>query len=229
MFKHRADGQLMASSKTGTPSKSQTVLLPLLESIAEQLGEEPPRSEKKRIITTSRDYWGQFDHLPFIANWIALEETSKLLSFFTRLDADRIHPRYSCMVRTGRTSSHNPNVQQLPRDGRVREGIVAPPGCSLYAVDFSYIELRTLAAVCEARFGHSKLGQIIREGADPHCYVAAMFDDVSYDEFMGWRQTDREKFSTLRQRSKALNFGIPGGFGAKDVGSVRQNHLRRRP
>ena len=56
-----------------------------------------------------------------------------------------------------------------------------------------------------------------------------MFDGVSYDEFMGWRQTDREKFSTLRQRSKALNFGIPGGFGHKDLGSVRQNHLLRRP
>jgi len=72
-------------------------------------------------ITTKREYWQQYDHWPFIKNWIALEEVNKLRSFFAQFDEDKVHPRYNCLVRTGRTSCTSPNIQQLPREGGVRE------------------------------------------------------------------------------------------------------------
>ena len=182
LFKRDKQGRLVISEKTHAPCKSTNRLREVLKEIADELGEEPPRSKKTNVIETGREYWSQFDNWPFIANWIALEETSKLLGFFNNLKTDRIHPRYNVLVRTGRTSSYQPNIQQLPRKGHVREGIIAPKGSSLYATDLQFIELRTLAAVCEARYGFSKLGEIIRDGIDPHRYTAAMLLGTSIED-----------------------------------------------
>ena len=128
-----------------------------------------------------------------------------------------IHPRYSTLVRTGRTSCSSPNIQQLPRSGGFREMIVASPSHYLLAVDYSFVELRTLAAVCEFRFGSSTLADVIRAGVDPHVHTAAMFANMSIDDFNQLKTDDPQRYATLRQRSKALNFGIPGGLGAASL------------
>lgn len=80
-------------------------------------------------------------------------------------------------------------------------------------MDYSFIELRTLAAVCEDRYGRSTLAEVIRQGVDPHCYTAAMLLGMDLGEFMALGKADSARYKQLRQQAKPLNFGIPGGLG----------------
>src|SRR5262249_35080133 len=85
-----------------------------------------------------------------------------------------VHPSYTTMVRTGRTSCSKPNVQQIPKDSTFRQTFVASPGHLLLTVDYKFIELVTFAATAVQRYGWSKLGEIIKQGVDPHEFTAAM-------------------------------------------------------
>jgi len=88
--------------------------------------------------------------------------------------------------------------------------VIASPGHNLFAIDYSAVELRTLAAVCLQRYGKSKLAEIIAEGVDPHKYTAALLLKMTLQEF---EQLPAVTQKEHRQRAKAINFGIPGGLG----------------
>jgi DNA polymerase I-like protein with 3'-5' exonuclease and polymerase domains len=213
LFKYSRSGGLVLTASM-KPATNQGRLLEILEAISEELLlEDVPQSEKTKKITSSIKYWGQYsERSVFLSLWVRLEEVAKLFQFFAGLKSERIHPRYTTLVRTGRTSASGPNIQQLPRTGGFREMIVPSRGSLLLGIDYSAIELRTLAAVLERRYGRSRLADVLREGVDPHAFTASMFRGVSLDEFS--RLVDRKK---LRQQAKALNFGIPGGLGAKSL------------
>lgn len=213
LFKLSKCGSLTLTA-SGKPATNQIRLCEVLEAIAEDLDlEDVPRSEKTRKITTSIKHWSQYaERSLFLSAWVKLEEVAKLCQFFAGLKADRIHPRYTTLVRTGRTSCHGPNIQQLPREGGFREMIVPSPGYLFLGIDYSFIELRTLATVCENRYGRSRLADVIREGVDPHSFTASMFEGVSIEDFA--KLPNKKQ---LRQRAKALNFGIPGGLGAASL------------
>lgn len=203
--------QLTASGK---PSTNRSRLIEILEAVAFDLDLTPPRTAKTDTVRTSIKYWNQHaDHCPFLRLWGQLEEVGKLCQFFAGLGtAEKIHPRYTVTVRTGRTSCRSPNVQQLPRSGGFREMVVPSPEHYFIAIDYSAIELRTLAAVCQRRYGESQLAETIKQGIDPHAFTAAMFEGETLEAF----DNNPDK-KTLRQRAKALNFGIPGGLGAKSL------------
>jgi hypothetical protein len=78
---------------------------------------------------------------------------------------------------------------------------------------------RPMAAECEARYGSSKLADVIRASVDPHAYTAAMFQGMALERFMAMKtskvEAKRERYDALRQRAKVLNFGIPGGLGPR--------------
>jgi hypothetical protein len=138
------------------------------------------------------------------------------------------HPEYTVMVRNGRSSCSGPAIQQTPRKGGFREIFRASEGRLILSVDYDFIELCTLASVCEARYGYSNLAQVIRkvrfqaprtvnpcralssaecaQGVDPHSFTASMFEGVELAEFMSWKESPtgelRTKFTTLRQRAK---------------------------
>jgi DNA polymerase I-like protein with 3'-5' exonuclease and polymerase domains len=213
LFKYSRSGGLVLTASM-KPATNQGRLLEILEAISEELLlEDVPQSEKTKKITSSIKYWGQYsERSVFLSLWVRLEEVAKLFQFFAGLKSERIHPRYTTLVRTGRTSASGPNIQQLPRTGGFREMIVPSRGSLFLGIDYSAIELRTLAAVLERRYGRSRLADVLREGVDPHAFTASMFRGVSLDEFS--RLPDRKK---LRQQAKALNFGIPGGLGAKSL------------
>ena len=101
----------------------------------------------------------------------------------------------------------------------------ASPGHVLLAVDYNYIELCTLAASCEHRYGYSVLAEVIRRGIDPHAFTAAMFEGIELEEFMSWRHTEERgtDWKKLRQRAKAINFGIPGGLGSHGLKSYAKS------
>jgi len=213
LFKRsKAGAMILTASKK--PATNQLRLRSILEEISDQLDlEDIPRTGKTGAISTSVKYWGQVaDRSLFLSLWVKLEEVAKLCQFFAGLKTDRVHPRYTVLVRTGRTSCHGPNIQQLPRAGGFREMIVPSPGFVFLGIDYAAIELRTLAAVCERRYGRSRLADVIREGIDPHSFTASLFEGVSVEEFS---QLPNRK--QLRQQAKALNFGIPGGLGAKSL------------
>jgi hypothetical protein len=104
-------------------------------------------------------------------------------------------------------------VQNLPRKGGIREAFVALPGHLLLVADYAFIELRTLAAECEARYGASRLADVIRAGVDPHAYTAAMFEGMGLEDFMALKSSDRGRYNELRQRAKVLTSASRAGWG----------------
>src|SRR5262249_24744935 len=146
-----------------------------------------------RGLSTSVKVWIEYAKLHrFLEAWIAVEELSKLCQFFAGMREAGVHPRYRPLLRTGRTSCTGPYIQPVPRDGRFRRTFVASPGQLLLAIDYSFIELRTLAAVCLQRYGGSVLADVIRQGIDPHAYTAAMIRGLPPDEFMSWNDDETE-------------------------------------
>jgi DNA adenine methylase len=224
LYKTDAAGHLVCNGKAGAPSKNAKSLAAQLECIAEEIkgaagvGPSIPLTNKTRRLSTSRQHWEEYaDHHPFLRHWMEAEELAKLLQFFTRLRDNQVHPSYTTIVRTGRTSCADPNVQQIPRDGDFRRAFVASPGHLLLAVDYSAIEMRTLAAICWQRYGGSVLADVIKQGRDPHEHTAAMMLSVPVDEFRLWKKNEamRDQYTAARQAAKAVNFGVPGGLGAQ--------------
>ncbi len=115
-------------------------------------------------------------------------------------------------TRTGRISSANPNMQNIPvrkELGRnMRKFFVADEGKILLDADYSQIELRVLAAVC----GDANMQEAFLSGADIHTRTASQVFGLPEDF------VDAE----MRRTAKAVNFGIIYGIGAfslsKDIG-----------
>jgi len=117
-------------------------------------------------MSTSRKHWAEHESRhPFVKQWLSMESAAHFLAFLAHLGEEGVvHPEYQVLVRNGRTSCKNPPIQQTPRSGGFREMFIASPGHVLVAVDYKFIELCTLAAVCEARYGRSVLADVIRGG-----------------------------------------------------------------
>jgi len=124
-----------------------------------------------------------------------------------RIAADgRIHSTYLIHgTVTGRLSSRNPNMQNVPRDPAIRNIFQAPPGHVLVEFDYSQVELRVLAVMADDEF----LKGVYRDGRDLH-------DEVAAAVFPGWRK-DTLIGKEQRIRAKFLNFGIAYGRGAKAI------------
>ncbi len=219
LFKTDRKGGLQMTAG-GLPSLSrktlQEILLGVVDEIrADQEGFEfeIPRTPKGEVSTATEQWAELAEHHPFLRDWSAMAETSKLCQFFGGLQSKIVHPRYTTMVLTGRTSCSGPNIQQMPRKAGFREIFRPSPGHFLLAVDYKFIELVALAAICEARFGKSTLADVIRADRDPHAYTAAILLGLDPDQFLALRETDLAKFKEWRQMAKPLNFGIPGGLG----------------
>ena len=130
-----------------------------------------------------------------------------------------INPRWNTLVATGRTSGSNPNLQQLPRKGGVRECFIPRPGYWYAACDYSAVELCTLSQVCMTLFGYSKLADAINSGMDPHLIFAAQLLSTTYEDVLARYEADEELVKEMRQCAKAANFGYPGGLGAESFQS----------
>ena len=154
---------------------------------------------------------------PIIPSILEYRELQKLLSTYidtipNLLEKDgRLHTTYIQIgAATGRMSSQNPNLQNIPIKSelgrRIRKGFVAEKGFELVAFDYSQIELR-LAAILS---GDLKLMNIFKSGRDVHAEVAAQVFKVDS------KNVDKE----MRRKAKVINFGILYGMG---VNALRQN------
>ena len=155
---------------------------------------------------------------PIIPLIMEYRELTKLHSTYVvgllkRVDEDgRIHTTFKNETRTGRLSSVEPNIQNIPvrtPRGRVmRRFFIAEPGNLLIDADYSQIELRVLAEVS----GDDAMLRAFREGADIHAITASQIFKVNESD------VTRE----MRGAAKAVNFGIVYGMGAfslaKEIG-----------
>lgn len=117
----------------------------------------------------------------------------------------RVHTAYGMAIaQTGRLSSNDPNLQNIPvrtEEGRkIRAAFVAPDGHKLLSLDYSQIELRVVAH----RAGVAPLVAAFKAGEDIHALTASQAFDVPLEGMA------RE----VRNRAKAINFGIIYGISA---------------
>ncbi|WDR06884.1 DNA polymerase I [Devosia rhodophyticola] len=117
----------------------------------------------------------------------------------------RVHTSYSqASVLTGRLSSNDPNLQNIPvrtADGRkIRTAFVAAPDKVLVSADYSQIELRVLAHIADI----TALKDAFEEGLDIHAMTASEMFNVPVEGMP----------SDIRRRAKAINFGIIYGISA---------------
>ena len=214
---YKRSGKLQYTTN-GKPRTDAKRFTELLSAIADEHELVVPLTPKEQKPSLARSFWEQHTELdPFIDAWVQLDETSKLAQFFAGLQENRIHPRYTTLVRTGRTSCQKPNIQQIPRSGQFREMFIPSPGHLFFTIDYAALELRTLAAECEQRFGGATLADVIRDGVDPHCYTASLLLGMDTDEFLSLEHENRSLFKTARQQAKAVNFGVLGGLGARSL------------
>ncbi len=130
----------------------------------------------------------------------------------------RIHSTFNqTETRTGRISSTEPNIQNIPvrtkLGAEMRKFFVAQEGWTLVDADYSQIELRILAHIS----GDKNMIDGFKKGADIHRMTASQVFHIPFDEVP----------SELRSRSKAINFGIVYGISAyslsQDIGvSVKE-------
>ncbi len=153
-----------------------------------------------------------------LSEYNSLQKSSS--SFIDKLSAGinlPIHPSYNILVNTGRTSSYNPNIQQPPRVGGVRECYIPSDGCVFVACDYDNQELRAWAQVCLDLVGESTLANKFQ--ADPsfdaHLDFASNMLGITYEEGKFLKKEKDPKMKEYRQQAKPANFGFPVGMGFK--------------
>ncbi|MSR71541.1 MAG: DNA polymerase I, partial [Candidatus Taylorbacteria bacterium] len=157
------------------------------------------------------------DEHPIIGDILSYRELQKLLSTYidtipTQVDKNnRLHTTFlQTGAMTGRMSSNNPNLQNIPIKSelgkRIRNAFIAEKGYSLVSFDYSQIQLRVAAFLSK----DEKLIEIFKSGRDIHTEVAAQVFKVMPEN------VDAE----MRRRAKVINFGIIYGMG---VNALRQN------
>jgi DNA polymerase-1 len=187
------------------------------EVLFEKLGLSRKRRGKTGFSTDARVLAAIRDEHPIVEKVESWRELSKLKS--TYLDAfpdlidpatGRLHTTFNqTATTTGRLSSTNPNLQNIPirtELGReIRACFVAEDGHKLLSADYSQVELRVLAHIA----GEEVLKDIFRRGEDVHAATAAEIFGVPLDHVD----------PGLRSKSKMVNFGIVYGlspFGMAD-------------
>lgn len=142
-------------------------------------------------------------------------EMAKIVSTYGESFLGAIHPRTGRIhadflqigAPTGRVACREPNLQNIPRGSRFRHCFRAPEGSKMITADYAGCELRILA---EASSDPAFINTFQR-GGDLHSIVAS--------EIFG-RPVSKSSNPELRERAKAINFGLAYGMGAGGLASV---------
>jgi DNA polymerase-1 len=172
---------------------------------------DKPKKTKTGQFVTSEEVLTQLQGKhEIVADILAFRGLKKLLSTYIDNLPTLVNPRTGhihtsfnqCVTATGRLSSSDPNLQNIPvrgEDGKeIRKAFVPEPGCLFFSADYSQIELRVMAHLS----GDENMINVFREGKDLHAATASNIykkpiGDISRDE---------------RTKSKRANFGIIYGI-----------------
>jgi DNA polymerase-1 len=195
-----------------SPKQLQSVLF-------EELGFQGTRTVKTGFSTNAEalaDLLEQTGH-PFLEKLLAHRDVSKIRQMSETLlesiqQDGRIHTSYSQIgTSTGRLSSENPNLQNIPikteRGQKLRSAFIAGSGyVELLTADYSQIEMRIMAHLSE----DAGLIEAFRAGEDLHNFVGARIYGVSPSEVD----------SAMRSKVKAMSYGLV--YGLSEFGLARQ-------
>ncbi|MDE2896706.1 MAG: DNA polymerase I, partial [Chloroflexota bacterium] len=184
----------------------------------EELGLPAGRKTKTGYSTASGVLEGLVDDNPIVGRVLEYRELSKLKSTYIDTLPDLAHPSTGRLhttfnqagTATGRLSSANPNLQNIPirtaRGREIRRAFVAGrEGWTLLAIDYSQIDLRVLAHISE----DAAMCEAFANGHDIHSSTAASLHGVSLDEVT----------EDMRRLAKTTNFGIVYGISAQGLAS----------
>jgi DNA polymerase-1 len=154
---------------------------------------------------------------PIIGEILKHRELQKLLSTYIDTIPEsvgkdgRLHAHFiQAGTTTGRFSSNNPNLQNIPikseRGKNIRNAFIAPTGYVLASFDYSQIELRVAALMSQ----DSYFIKVFKDGGDIHSAVAMKVFGVE----------EKNVTHDMRRRAKVINFGILYGMG---VNALKQN------
>ncbi|MBQ7854801.1 MAG: DNA polymerase I [Muribaculaceae bacterium] len=184
------------------------------EVLFERLKIDPKAKRTKRgAYSTTEEILEKYRNTqPIVDKILQIRGLKKLLSTYINALPElinpatgKIHTSYNQTVTaTGRISSTNPNLQNIPvrtDDGReIRRAFIADEGCEIYSADYSQIELRLIADMS----GDENMIEAFNSGADIHRATAAKVYGVALEEV-----TDEQ-----RRYAKTANFGIIYGISA---------------
>ena len=221
------------SFNVGSPKQLGEVLF-------EEMSLEGGKKTKTGAYSTSVDILEKLaeDGHEIVEKVLSWRSMSKLKSTYTdslpqqiNPKTGRIHTSYGTTnVTTGRLSSSDPNLQNIPirtEDGRkIRNAFVAEDGYTLMSVDYSQVELRLAAEMA----GIQALKDAFRDGVDIHSLTASQVFDIPLDDMT----------PEIRRSAKAINFGIiygisgfglskQLGIGPKEAGKYIKAYLARFP
>ncbi|MBQ4032434.1 MAG: DNA polymerase I [Paludibacteraceae bacterium] len=176
------------------------------------LSEKPKKTKGGQYVTNEEVLEGIKGKHPVVGKILEYRGVKKLLS--TYIDAlpklvnpktGRIHTSFNqAVTATGRLSSSNPNLQNIPvRDeqGReIRKVFIPDDGCIFLSADYSQIELRLMAHLS----GDENMIEAFQSGKDIHAATAAKIYKVPIEDVT----------SEMRRRAKTANFGIIYGISA---------------
>ncbi len=178
---------------------------------AEGLGLEPKKKTPKGAPSTNEEALKLLDH-PLVDLILSYRTLTKLNSTYLEalpkqidFKTARLHTSYhQAVTATGRLSSSNPNLQNIPirseQGARIRGAFIAGAGKVIIAADYSQIELRIMAHISQ----DVNLLQAFKDDQDVHSATAASIFGVTADE------VTKEQ----RRRAKAINFGLIYGMSA---------------
>ncbi|MCI5681529.1 MAG: DNA polymerase I [Bacteroidales bacterium] len=177
-----------------------------------RLDDKAKKSKTGQYTTSEEVLQALKEKHPIVAKILDYRELKKLIStYISSLPSyinpttGKIHTTYNQTVTaTGRLSSSNPNLQNLPirseRGKLIREAVIPDPGCLFLSADYSQIELRLLAHFS----GDTHLVEAFRSGQDIHAATAAKIFNIPIN------QVSKDQ----RRRAKTANFGIIYGISA---------------
>lgn len=179
--------------------------------LADKMGVPLSKTKTGRYATNEQELSKYASQFPLIQNLLGYRELTKLRSTYVESLIDKVdekgkvHTTYNQVaVSTGRLSSSNPNLQNIPVGSefglKIKSCFVASEGKVLLSFDYSQQELRILAHLA----GEEKLISAFKEGRDVHKTTASQLFSVPYDKVT----------KDQRMVAKTINFGIIYGMSS---------------
>lgn len=211
---HRLAGKQF---NVNSPAQVGSVIGPYLEEMARVSTPEGKRLRKPKktpggALSTSSDELEKYRSSNVLIDLILkYRETAKLKNTYVDPlreladENDRVHTRYrQTITATGRLSSQDPNLQNIPQrgDGKtIRRAFITEPAWILVSFDYSQIELRLAAHLSR----DPRMIGVFKSNQDIHRVTAAVVFNISPEEVT----------EDMRRQAKVLNFGIVYGMGPR--------------
>ncbi len=219
-------------------TKNLTRIRELIEEAFVKQGKKPPLTESGNSVATDKDALLDAGR-PILSLLAKLSKLDKIKTTYIPVLLQGINipinPRFKVLVESMRTSCEEPNFQNFPREGGVRECCVARRGWVFISCDFDTQEIRSWAEACLVLVGKSDIAEALKRDEDVHLALAAELMGISYEEAKRRYDDGDPEVIKMRQFCKIPGFGLPGGLGedtfieyAKNNGVIIDKPMARR-